>query len=136
MRHAASLIALALLAGLTACGGAGTEPGTGGNTGNTGGNPPATPPSTSTSITVANNSFDPASTTVGVGVLVTWTWNACTSDGYGGTVCTRHNVTFPDGAHSDTQTEGSWSRSFGTAGTYRYECTIHGAAMSGTVVVR
>ena len=88
-----------------------------------------TPPaggSTSTSISVVDNAFRPAATTVPVGSAVTWTWN--------GSV--QHNVTFDDGPASPTQGSGTFVRTFTQAGTYAYHCTIHGLAMSGKVTVQ
>jgi plastocyanin len=67
---------------------------------------------------------------------VTWTWNSCSSDGYGGTTCVAHSILFDDGTASGSQSDGSWARTFTTAGTYKYHCTIHGAAMSGTITVQ
>ncbi|MFN2566064.1 MAG: plastocyanin/azurin family copper-binding protein [Gemmatimonadaceae bacterium] len=95
------------------------------------------PPSTSTSITVRNNRFDPSSTTINVGTTVTWTWDACSDDGYGGRSCVDHNVTFDGGgAASPTQSDGVFSRLFNAAGTFTYRCTVHGAPMTGQVIVR
>jgi plastocyanin len=134
MRHLTSLVISALLAAAAGCGGAGTDPGYGSG-GPPGGNPPPGNPSPN-SVTITNNTFDPASVTVSVGQSVTWTWNACSSDGYGGNMCTDHNVTFDDGVASSTKSEGSWSRNFAKAGTYPYHCSVHGSYMSGAVVVR
>ena len=82
--------------------------------------------STSTSITVRDNSFSPSATTVPVGSTVTWTWAGSAP----------HNVTFSDGTASSTQASGTFQHAFATAGTFAYHCTIHGAAMSGTVTVQ
>ena len=79
-----------------------------------------------------SNSFRPGTVTVAAGESVTWT-NA------GGS----HNVKFDDGAFEQPAAPSSsaWtvSRTFTTAGTYRYYCELHGGAggagMSGTVVV-
>lgn len=81
--------------------------------------------STSNAISVMDNSFSPNATTVAVGTTVTWTWMGAS----------QHNVTFDDGAASTTQSSGSYARAFTAAGTYPYHCTVHGAAMSGTVTV-
>ena len=98
---------------------------------------PPPPPAATNEITIANDSFTPSSITVPVNTTVTWTWNSCTSDGYGYTGCTSHNVTFDDGTASATQNSGTFARTFATAGTYQYHCSIHGAAvMSGKVVVQ
>ena len=93
-----------------------TSPGGGTNSGG----------STSDAISVIDNSFSPAATTVPVGTTVTWTWNGAN----------QHNVTFDDGTKSATQSAGTFDRKFDAAGTYKYHCTIHGTAMSGTVTVQ
>ena len=135
MRHAAQ-IALLLLIAAAGCGGSSTAP-SGNNNNNNGGNPPPnTPPVTTSDISVTNDYFDPVSTTVPVGTKVTWTWNSCSSDGYGGQTCVSHSILFDDGAAAPTQQSGSWSRTFTAAGTFKYHCTIHGTAMSGTIVVQ
>jgi plastocyanin len=120
-------IAALVLVLASACGGGGGPTGVGGNgggtpgpTGGTGGGG-----STSNSITVADNSFTPSSTTVPRGTTVTWTWNAQVD----------HNVTFADGESSGSKSSGSYSRTFGTAGSFGYRCTLH-AGMTGTVVVQ
>jgi len=134
MRLAARMTLLLIVAAV-GCGGSSTDPGSGGNT--TGNNPPPEgPPSTSSSITVSNNFFDPTATTVPVSTKVTWTWDACGSDGYGGQTCTSHSIVFDDGTSSGAQSQGTWSRTFAAAGTYKYHCAVHGAAMSGTIVVQ
>jgi plastocyanin len=121
---------------LSACGGSGG----GYATGSGGQNPPPggqqPPASTSTAVSVKNNSFDPSTTTVNAGTTVTWTWDACIDDGYGTRACVDHNVTFDGGGGSATQSTGSYSRQFNVAGTFNYRCTVHGAAMTGQVVVR
>jgi plastocyanin len=82
------------------------------------------------SVTVGDNFFDPASVTVvreGGPVEVVWSWTGSNP----------HNVTFDAGPpNSETQTSGSFSRSFADAGAFTYLCTVHGrAVMSGTVTV-
>ena len=70
------------------------------------------------------------SVTIAVGGTVTWTWSA-------GAVT--HNVTFQTaGAPSNVSntSSGSFPRTFNSAGTYQYVCTIHGASMSGSVTVQ
>jgi len=110
--------------GLSACGG-GTEP--------VGGNGPGNPigpsgqcPST-TSVTVQNDFFSPSCARVAVGGTVTWTWGSNASNG--------HNVTFATGQNSATMTSGTFDRSFPTAGTFAYECTIH-QGMDGEIRVQ
>jgi adhesin/invasin len=84
-----------------------------------------TPPPATAAVSVEDNFFDPSSARVAAGGTVTWTWNGAVS----------HNVTFASGTNSATQAAGTFMRTFPTAGSYAYSCTIHGAAMSGTVVV-
>jgi plastocyanin len=120
--HRAALGALVFVA---ACGGGGydtTAPTT---------NPPATGGgtnggSTTSNIAVLDNRFDPTATTVAPGTTVTWTWGGRAD----------HNVTFDDGATSGSKGTGSYQRTFTAAGTFNYHCTIHGAAMSGTITVK
>ena len=130
------MLVMVALAAAWSCGGAGsnttaptsngttTTTTTGSTTGSTTG---TTTTSTSNSVSVGDNSFTPSAITVSVGTTVTWTWV-----GYA-----THNVTFDDGDSSPDQTAGgTYSLAFSTAGTYKYHCTIHGAAMSGTVTVQ
>ena len=114
--------AIALVTGAMACGG-GDDPT---NPGNNGGGV-NTCTSTSTSVQVLDNRYSPACTTVPAGSTVNWTW--------GGAVSNLHTVTFPTGETSPQQTSGTFSRTFTAAGTYNYLCTVHGAAMSGRIVV-
>ena len=118
-----------------ACGGGSTDSGSRNTP--TGPQPPGSqPPASASQITVRNNRFDPNATTVTAGTTVTWTWDACDDDGYGGRTCVEHNVTFDGGGpSSSTQSTGSFSRQFTAAGTFGYHCTRH-VSMSGQVVVR
>ena len=116
MRHLPLILAAAGIAAL-ACSGSdsSTGPSTGGNGAST--------------VSVGPNgtlSFSPAAITVPLNTTVTWNWSS------GGVV---HNVTFQDGTTSGNKSSGSFQRTFATAGTFSYLCTIHGAAMSGTVTV-
>lgn len=115
--------ALALMTAAAGCGGSGT-----GSYGNAPTAPPPTsPPSTSNTITIGDDYFRPQSTTVARGTTVTWNW----------TTGTTHNVTFGDGTSSGDKSSGSYSRTFNSAGTFNYECTIHYAlGMTGTIVVQ
>jgi plastocyanin len=75
--------------------------------------------------------FLPATRTVTVGTTVTWTFLSgphTVVSGSGGT---------PDGLFSSgaPQSTGNFTHTFPTAGTYPYYCTVHGASMSGTVIV-
>ena len=136
------------LAGALACGGGG-----GGSTPITPTSPstPSTPssptpntPASPTEVAVKNNTFAPATTTVSPGTTVRWTWDTCTGgtpDPYGynpGATCVEHSIVWDAGgaSSSPTQSEGTYQRTFDAAGTYNYHCAIHGAAMSGKVVVQ
>jgi plastocyanin len=83
-----------------------------------------------TTITVSNNQFLPRPDTIAAGnITFHWATGAVT-----------HNVTWDSGPSSPA---GSGNRAAGDAdyvealvvGTYNYHCTIHGAAMSGSIVV-
>ncbi len=81
-------------------------------------------------VIVRDNFFQPANVTVaraGGAAEVAWNWTGSNP----------HNVTFDAGPpNSDTQTSGSFSRSFSEAGAFTYYRTVHGrAVMSGTVNV-
>jgi plastocyanin len=119
----------------------------GGSGGSTTPNPitPVTPvtPASPNDVVVGNNNFSPASLNVAVGSTVSWTWATCSggNDPYGGgtgQTCVDHNVTWDatGGTNSATQQTGTYQRQFGTAGTYKYHCAVHGASMSGTVIVQ
>ena len=119
MRRISTAISVTFIVAAASCGG--------GSSGTTGPSGPSSGSSGSTSndVSVADNYFSPSATTVAVG-SVTWTWTGTMS----------HNVTFDDGNSSPTQASGTYTRRFSAAGTYSYHCTIHGAAMSGTVTVK
>ena len=84
----------------------------------------------SSAVSVADDEFEPASKTVSVGASVSWQW----------TGTHQHNVTWVVAStNSATQTTGTFMRTFATAGSYAYYCTIHGTAttgMHGTIVVQ
>lgn len=90
---------------------------------------PTTPTApTEVQVSVQDNSYSPATVNITTGKTVTWTW---ASGNYA-----QHSVTFDDGTNSSAaQTTGTHQRSFPTAGTYTYYCTVHGSGMSGSVVV-
>jgi len=128
------LIALAVLAG---CGSNGYGTGSGGgNAGGGGGGGPVG------SVTVGggiqfvsghNGSRNPAVDTIAVGGTATWTW-AANSAAYGGhSVQSVGSLGF---ASSAVQSDGAYSVTFTTPGTYQYDCAVHGTAMTGTIVVR
>lgn len=76
----------------------------------------------------ASNTFQPQVVGVARGGSVTWSFAAL-----------EHNVTFSAGggapANIPNTTNASVSRTFGTAGNFPYDCSLH-AGMTGTVIVR
>lgn len=106
----------------------------------TGGVPPPPPPA-EIGITVSNNrftslrneTFNPAVDTVAVNGTVTWTWvntgaathsvqSTGTTQFTSSTVLTGNGTTYPF--------------QFTQAGTYTYNCVVHGNQMTGRIVVR
>jgi len=123
------LVALTVAA-VYACGGGGSATAPTKQSGNT--PPPAG------GVSVTNDAFSPATKTISTGTTVKWAWNTCSGDPYygGTTTCVSHSVTFDDGATSPTQDQGTFERTFNTAGTFNYHCLIHGSAMTGTITVQ
>lgn len=127
MRFGLQMVAIAAVAFAAACGGGGGDAITGTTGGTTGGTTSGNNgPVATTSVSVQNNNFTPADIQVTVGQTVTWTWSS------GGIT---HNVTFSDGSGSGDQSSGTFSKTFSTAGTFQYRCTIH-AGMNGSVLVK
>ena len=129
---AAVLVTAGLL--LSNCGGGG---GGGYSTSPSGNGNPTPTPTPTTSVAVKNNMFTPGDISVTSGATVTWTWDSCTPDPYGGAqICVDHSVLFDDGTSSTTKSSGTYARAFAAAGTYSYHCAVHGTAMSGRVIVQ
>lgn len=86
------------------------------------------------SVDVNDSNFNPATGNVTLTdgtATVRWTWRGSEF----------HNVTWePAGpANSPTQASGTFDRTFTTAGTFTYYCTLHGGpgtGMHGTIVVQ
>ena len=131
MRIATAVIGLLALAALAGC----KSPTYGGGGGGGGGGGPAG------EIVVGNILFksahngtqNPAIDSVAVGSTVTWTWTAT-----GSVAHTVQSQGTPNFASSPIETgDGkTYSVTFTTPGTYQYDCAVHGAAMSGRIVVR
>jgi plastocyanin len=116
------ILGLIVLAATASCGGSGGDGGYGGLT-----NPNSGQPIQTTSVAVSDNSFSPAAIQVSTGASVTWTWIQGAA---------LHNVTFPSGTPSaNLGSNATFTRSFPTAGTFTYQCTIH-PGMTGTVKVQ
>lgn len=77
-----------------------------------------------------NSTTDPATDTIAVGGSVTWTW-AANSIGH-----SVQSTGAPAFTSSAIMTTGSYSFMFNTAGTYTYDCAVHGGSMTGRIVVR
>lgn len=79
-----------------------------------------------------NGSRNPAVDTVEVGSTVTWTWSAAGD----------HSIqsTGTPGIFRNSVVIGAagsiYEVTFNTAGTYTYQCGVHGAAMTGRIVVQ
>jgi plastocyanin len=122
---------------LASCGGGGGGGGSGYSTAPPSGNGNNQTPTPTTSVSVKNNVFTPQDISVSGGSTVTWTWDSCSPDPYGGAqTCVDHSVLFDDGTTSPTKSSGAYTRTFSAPGTYPYHCAVHGAAMSGKVVVQ
>ena len=93
-----------------------------------GGAPGATkPPAGPHEVSIGFNVFEPKVLTVPVGTTVKWVNN----DG------SNHNVVFADQTKSGRlRHDATYTRTFPTAGTFDYQCAIHGDVMKGSVVVK
>jgi hypothetical protein len=80
-----------------------------------------------------NGSTNRAVDTVAAGGTVTWTWTST-----GNVPHSVESEASPSFTSSAIKTgDGSTHQvTFSTPGTYQYDCAVHGAAMSGTIVVR
>ena len=82
---------------------------------------------TNQSVSVGDDFFAPDSLTINLADTVTWTWIGQKA----------HSVLFGDGIGSGVRTSGSFSRFFGTPGSYPYTSTVVGdTLMRGLIVVR
>lgn len=92
-------------------------------------NPDPSPPAGSVSVTAGSNSdvFSPSDVSVSVGGTVTWSFGA-----------RPHNAIFASTAGAppniDVTSNAQVSRTFPTAGTFSYDCTLH-PGMRGRVLV-
>ena len=129
------VLVMLAVASLCGCGGGGGGSATGPSTNNGVNTPPP-----AGGISVNNDAFSPATKSITAGTSLQWAWNSCTSgDPYSGTgqTCVEHSVTFDDGsASSALQSQGTFSKTFNTPGTYTYHCQVHGTmGMTGTITV-
>ena len=86
---------------------------------------PSTAPA-GNAVTIQGSAFNPSSLTVKVGTTVTWTQK----DSVG------HVVKWPDATppSATLAVDQTYTRTFGTAGTFPYVCGIH-SFMTGTITV-
>jgi plastocyanin len=126
----ATALATSLILLLAVAAGCGGNNSTGPNYGGGGG--PAPTPGLN-QVWQQNIAFNPSSMTVTHGTTVTW----MNKDGITHTV-TSGTPGHPDGRFgSGNMAPGaSFQFTFATAGTYPYYCSIHGAAMTGTIIVQ
>lgn len=87
---------------------------------------------TGTAVSVGNDFFAPASLQVVAGTTVTWTWAAGATSH---SVQSQGSPSFTSSAIM-TGAGSTYSVQFNTPGTYHYDCAVHGAAMSGTIIVQ
>ena len=123
------VLAPAILLALSACSSSSTPSSTS--------TPPPTTPAASSSSTGSaaatvqatdEKVFTPATVTINAGQTVTWQNQGSLS----------HTVTFDNGPsfNQNLDSGSTVNRTFSTAGTFKYHCTIHGASMSGTITVK
>jgi len=111
-RRTRPLVALALLAGA----GAGAVAAL----------PAATASAATRTVTLRDIAFNPARLTIARGDTVVWRWRD------GGT---RHDIASRSFRGASARSSGTVARTFRTAGTFRYRCTLH-PGMNGAIVVR
>jgi hypothetical protein len=128
-----ALVSLAACSGYTASGpyGGGTGGGQGG--GGQGGGGPVGAVTLGPGIQFVsshNGSQNSAVDTIPVGGTVTWTWT-------GSLPHSVQSVGSSSFLSSDLKTgSGTYAVKFTAPGTYQYDCAVHGAAMTGTIVVQ
>lgn len=99
---------------------------------NSGGNGGQNGEGSSNEVIMENTSFNPQTLTVGTSTEVTW----INRDNFDHTV-TSGTPGNPDGSF-DSGTigpDGTYNRTFGSADTVDYYCSVHGSDMTGTIIV-
>jgi len=91
-------------------------------------------------IAVEDNAFNPLSIEILAGDTVKWSYAATWASAHTSTCDGTNGTTFPAGAvawDSGVMVPGdSYKIALTVAGTYSYICTIHGAMMMGTIIVK
>lgn len=79
------------------------------------------------SVNMADMKFTPAVITIPLGATVQWNNNDSVT----------HTITADDGSFNsgNIASKSNYTHSFSTAGTFKYQCSIH-EGMTGTVIVR
>lgn len=77
----------------------------------------------------SGNTSSPAVDTIAAGGTVTWTWTGAVNHSV-------QSTGSPSFTSSTIKSSGTYSFTFVSAGTYTYNCAVHGNAMTGTVVVK
>ena len=120
----AVLVATILVLALAVVAGCGSSGGTSGETGGSGS--PGGSSAGGATVVAKGFAFSPASVSIKVGESVTWTNEDSAT----------HTVTGDGGIDSGSLANGqSYTKTFDTAGTFAYKCTIH-PSMTGEVVVK
>jgi plastocyanin len=84
-------------------------------------------------ISAHNGTTNPAVDTVATGGTVTWTWT--NAQGISHSVQSRGSTAFASSAIMSANGQ-IYAVTFPAPGVYQYDCAVHGAVMSGTIVVR
>ena len=79
----------------------------------------------SATVGMVDNQFDPSTVTVSAGATITWVNNGANN----------HTATGSGFDTGQVAPGASASVTLDTAGTYDYICSVHGASMSGSIVV-
>lgn len=95
--------------------------------------PAASGPSADVKAAIGDNTF-PASVTVAKGGKVTWDWAG--SKNPHSVIGTSDNAKTLLSSPTNRDGKGAYTVTFAAAGTYDYECGVHGASMAGKVVVQ
>ena len=87
-------------------------------------------PGNLTTIKVIDNSYSPTGLQVPADTTVTWVWEGSFPHSVSGTF---NGETVESGV---LEAGGEFEFTFASAGVFEYQCSVHGAAMSGTVTVQ
>ncbi|MFL5617560.1 MAG: plastocyanin/azurin family copper-binding protein [Gemmatimonadaceae bacterium] len=130
MRIRRTVSVIATIVGVAACSGSDAIYPTDGSGGGGGGAAGAvTVGSAIQYVSAHNGSMNPAVDTIAAGSTMTWTWTGALPHGV-------RSVGTPSFTSSETHTgSGTYVATFTNPGTYRYDCSVHGQAMTGTIVV-